>query len=257
MIVSGEEPAGKLEWFDCNARIGPWSTPRPEQITRKDQLLVLYDEVGIGRGLVHHALAWDWSPRLGNARLLEEIEGQERLHPCLVVLPLGTPEMEPIGDLAVRLRRLRGAVRIFPKKHAWRLSEWGSGVLFDVLDAHRVPVLVDFGEVDWDDLHWLAGAHPNLPVVLIGTYYRVDRHLYPLLEQCPNLRVEANTYGPFRGIEAVCERFGAGRLLFGTGLPNLEPGAPIAQITYAEVSDDDKALMASGNLCHLLDAGEE
>lgn len=241
-----------LEWFDCNARIGPWSTPRPEQITDLGGLLAVYERFGIQRGLVHHALAWDWHAPEGNRRLLAEIADQPRLRPCLVALPPATREMGSIEDFAAQVRRLGGAVRIFPKKHSWSVSEWGSGALFAALNAHRVPVFVDFSETAWDELHWLASAHPDMPVVLMGTYYRVARYLYPLLERCPNLHLEANTFGAFRGIEEIVALFGAQRLLFGTGLPTLEPGAPIAQITYAEISAADKALIASGNLMRLL-----
>ncbi|MCD6360434.1 MAG: amidohydrolase family protein [Armatimonadetes bacterium] len=254
--MTAQSGAGGLLWFDCNARIGPWSTPRPEQITDLPGLLVAWDEVGIQRGLVHHALAWDWHAPEGNRRLLAEIAGNERVSPCLVALPPATREMGPIEEFAAQAHELRGAVRIFPAKHSWRLTDWGSGALFEALNDQRVPVFVDFGETDWDELYWLAAAHPDMPVVLMGSYYRVARYLYPLMERCPNFHIEANTYGAFRGIEDVVEVFGAERLLFGTGLPDLEPGAPIAQITYAEVSDADKALMASGNLLRILSGGE-
>lgn len=246
------QPGGGLMWFDCNARIGPWSTPRPEQMTDLPGLLAVYDAFGIQRGLVHHALAWDWHAPEGNERLLAEIADQPRISPCLVALPPATREMGPIEDFAARVHDLRGAVRIFPKKQSWLVNEWGSGKLFAALNAHRVPVFVDYGETNWDELYWLASAHPDMPVVLMGTYYRVARSVYPLMEACPNFHLEANTYGAFRGIEDLVEVFGARRLLFGTGLPDLEPGGPIAQITFAEISDADKALMASGNLLRLL-----
>ena len=45
-------------------------------------------------------------------------------------------------------------------------------------------------------------------------------------------------------IEAVCARFGPERIIFGTGLPVREGGGAIAQITYAEVSEEAKAAMA-------------
>ncbi len=54
------------------------------------------------------------------------------------------------------------------------------------------------------------------------------------------------------GIEEICRRFGARRLLFGTGLPFTEAGPSIAQITYAEISDADKRSIAGDNLRKLL-----
>ncbi len=245
-----------LELFDCNARIGRWSAPRPEQFTELEDLLAVYDSVGISKGLVYHSWAWEWSPARGNQRLLEEIGGNDRLHPCFVALPHATREQEPPDEFAAKVHEFAGAVRIFPNMHQWRLGEWCAGELFDALEEQRVPVLLHISEAGWDDIAALLAAHPKLPLIILGTYYRVDRYLYPLWEKHENLYLEANTYGVFRGIEAVCERFGAERFVFGTGLPDLEPGAPIAQVTYAEIPDEDKRTIASGNLERLL-AGEK
>ncbi len=199
--MSADSGSGGLTWFDCNARIGPWSTPRDEQITDKAGLLAAYDEVGIHRGLVHHALAWDWHAPIGNDRLLAEIEAEDRLSPCLVALPPATREIGPIDEFAARVRGLEGAVRVFPGKQDWRLTDWGSGALFAALNDQRVPVFVDFTETNWDEIHWLVRAHPQMPVIVIGTYYRVARNVYPLMERYDNFHLEANTFAPFRGIE--------------------------------------------------------
>jgi predicted TIM-barrel fold metal-dependent hydrolase len=246
-----------LEWFDCNARIGRWSAPRPEQFTELKDLLAVYDSVGIAGGLVHHSWAWEWSPARGNERLLEEIGGNDRLRPCFVALPHATGEQPPPEELAATVSELGGAVRIFPSMHQWRVSEWCAGKLFRALEEHRVPLLLHIKESDWDAIAGMLAAHPRMPVIVLGVYYRVDRYLYPLWEQHENLYVEANTYGVFHGIEAVCERFGPERFVFGTALPELEPGGPIARLTYAELPDADKRLIAGGNLKRLLAGGRE
>ena len=77
--------------------------------------------------------------------------------------------------------------------------------------------------------------------------------MYPLFEKYKGLRIEAATYQVNFGIEEICRRFGAHRLLFGTGLPFTEAGPSIAQITYADVSDDDKRRIAGDNLRELLE----
>lgn len=252
--MSGDGP-GPVRFIDCNARIGRWSNPQPEQFTTPDGLLGAWERLSIDGGLVYHALAWEWSPARGNERLLAAIEGDDRLRPCLVALPPTTREIDPPREFAARVRELHGAVRIFPGKHSWRVSGWCAGALFDALAAERVPVLVDVGELDWDALAGMLRGWPSMPVILLNFYYRNDRLIYPLLEQCPNLYLESNTYGVFRGVETLCERFGAGRLVFGTRLPELEAGGPMALVTYAEIPDDDRRMIAGGNLLRLL--GEE
>ena len=103
-----------------------------------------------------------------------------------------------------------------------------------------------------EDVAGILKAHPSLNLVLLRTSYRCDRMLYPLFEKYDGLAIEAATYQVTHGIEEVCTRFGAERLLFGTGLPFTEAGPSIAQITYAEISDEEKQLIAGGNLRRLL-----
>ena len=76
-----------LKLFDCNTRIGQWTNSRPEHFTDKAGLLRAMDEYGIARALVYHALAWQWDPPEGNRQLLAELDGEDRLFPCLVALP--------------------------------------------------------------------------------------------------------------------------------------------------------------------------
>lgn len=241
-----------LPFFDCNARIGRCSTPRPEQFTDVAGLLDEMDRAGIESALVCHAWSVEWDPPKGNEALLADIAGQERLRPCFVALPPGTAEVAPPPDFARRVKDVGGAVRLFPKEHQYLLNDVTVGYMLDVFSAQRVPVLIDIGQTGWGELAGLLQRHPALSVLLLGLYYRVDRYLYPLLERFGNLHVESGTYGVHRGIEAVCERFGAERLVFGTDLPVHEAGGPIAMVTYAQISDDEKRLIAGGNLRRLL-----
>lgn len=246
------EGAPGLRWFDCNARLGRWANPQPEQFTEVGGLLAAWDRVGIEGGLVYHTWAWEWSPGRGNARLLQEIAGQPRVRPCFVALPPATREIEPPREFAAMVRRMGGAVRIFPNMHNWRVSEWCAGALFDALAEQGVPLLVDTNEVDFEGIAGILAAHPGMPVIVLGIYYRCDRFLYPLLERYPDLYLESNTYGVFRGIEMVCARFGAERLIFGTGLPELEAGGPMALVTYAEIDHDDRRKIAGATMRRLL-----
>lgn len=249
------ESSPRLRWIDCNARIGTWSNPQPEQFADLEGLTAAWDRVGIDGGLAHHAWAWEWSPARGNETLLREIDGSARVRPCFVALPHATREIEPVLAFAQSVRQARGAVRIFPAKHAWSTSDWCAGALFDALQTARVPLLVDVTEANWDAIAGILAGHPRLPVIVLESYYRVDRMLYPLMERYPLLHIEANTYAPFMGVEALAANFGAQRLVFGTGLPGLEAGGPMALVAYADISPEDRAKIAGGNLLRLL--GEE
>jgi hypothetical protein len=242
----------ELAFFDCNTRIGRSSTPRPEHLTQPSELLEEMDRGGIEQALVCHAWSVEWDANQGNQALLAELAGHERLRPCLAALPPATGEIPSPAGLARQVKAVGGAVRLFPKEHQYVLNDVTCGHMLDVFSAQQVPVLIDVGQTSWPELANLLQRHPALSIVVLGGYYRIDRYLYPLLERFGNLHVESGTYGVHRGIEAICSRFGAERLVFGTDLPVHEVGGPMALVTYAEISLEEKQLIASGNLRRLL-----
>lgn len=241
-----------LRFFDCNCRIGRCSTPRPEQFFDAAGLLAEMDRAGIERALVYHAWAVEWDPVAGNESLRREIANEDRLYPCFVALPPATGELPPPKDFAKQVRDAQGAVRLFPNSHQYLLTECSIAHLLDTLSSHGVPVLIDIGQTNWREIGELLDRHPGLNLVILDAYYRVDRYLYPLWERFGNLYLDCGSYGVHRGIEAVCSRFGAERLLFGTDLPVHEVGGPMALVTYAGIPEAQKQLIAGGNLSRML-----
>jgi len=241
-----------LRFFDCNARIGRSSVPRPEHILEPADLLAEMDRAGVERALVTHAWSLEWDPVKGNEELLRVTAGEPRLRPCLAGLPAATRELPPPPEFAQAVSAAGGTVRLFPNEHQYVLDQVSCGSLLQALGENHVPVLIDVGQVGWTELAGLLDRHPAVNFVLLNVYYRVDRYLYPLLDRFGNLHVESGSYGVHRGVEAVCERFGAERLVFGTDLPVHEVGGPIALVTYAAISDEEKQLIAAGNLERLL-----
>jgi hypothetical protein len=241
-----------IRYFDCNMRVGRAGVIRPEHLLDVPGLLGEMDYLGIERALVYHAWSPEWDAGGGNRKLLEELEGCARMHPCFVPLPHATQEMASPAAFASDLKARHGAARLYPKAHAYTLSDWSCGPLLTALADFQVPLLLELAQVEWDQLAHLVLTYSTLPVILLATSYRVNRQLYPLWEQCSNLYLEIATYQIMRGIEDVSRRFGPERLVFGTGLPLLDGGGPIAQIMYAELPDESKRLIAGGTLARLL-----
>lgn len=246
----------RIPLVDCDAWVGRRGAAEPGVSATVDALLEEMDRVGIEQAVVTHYSAVDATPRLGN-RLVDELcAPHQRLHRAWCLLPPSTREMGAAGEMVGRMLEAGVRVaRLFPKTHGFCFAEWCIGDLLAALESRRVPVQVPLGEIAVDDLWRALNTYPRLPVVLMEVGYRANRLLYPLLARFPNLCLSiAPRYSVHRGIEDVCARFGAERLLFGSGFPAREAGAAVAALTYAMISEREKRLIGSENMRRVLAA---
>ncbi|MGC8861739.1 MAG: amidohydrolase family protein [Armatimonadota bacterium] len=242
----------KLDFFDCNAQVGRFGSPVPEHFFEPRQLVRWLKPLGIGRALVFHALARELHPAEGNAAVIEAVNGLP-LFPCWVAVPHHTGEMPPPSEFVDQMEAAGvRAVRLFPWFHNYSLAEWCAGEMLAEFEGRRVPVFVNADQTSYDQIALVLENHPQLRLVVTQTSYRCDRFVYQLMERFKHLALETSSYLAAGGIEAICRRFGASRLVFGTGVPYLEPGAAVALITFAQISNSDKQAIASGNLERLL-----
>jgi hypothetical protein len=254
-----------LTFFDCNTYLGQAAVPKffPRRVTTAE-LLGEMDRIGVAQALVTHIAAKEYSPAHGNDLLTGELAdggSAARLAPCLTLLPEHTGELWEPEVLLDQLRRRHACcVRLFPSAtvHRYPFDRRVLSGLFDVLAPARVPVLVDFDlgrrdEADWRGLYDLADAYPELPFVLIRPGGRSDRGLYPLLRRCANVSIETGGYWVHRGLERISERFGADRLVFGSGFPYWTMSGAAYHVATARVSDEERAAIAGGNLRRLLE----
>ena len=238
--------------IDVNASIGPWPHGDAPELDAAS-LVARMDRLGIERALVHHSTAWLYDAATGNRRLLEEIEHEPRLLPCFVLGPLETGEFGDPADLpgALAAAGVR-AVRIYPRDHGWTLAG-ESGLLFRTLAEAGVAVVVDLAQTDWQSVSALATREPGLRMVICSVGYRELRVLLPLLDRHPNLACDLSYFSAHQGVEVIVRRFGADRLLFGTGMPVAEPAGAVACLAWADLDDASRAAIGAGNAQRLLD----
>lgn len=245
--------------FDANAFLGPLARRPPGAPEDAAALRRLLDEYGIDRALVTHTLAKWHDPSEGNARLMREIAGDARLVGCWVVLPATTGEVPPERDQVARLLDSGArAARLCPAAHRLSLEPWEVEGLLGALEERRVPLLLDCDVRHWSEarpwrfVEWAGRAYPRLPLVLVREPQANLRTLLPLLERCPHLALEASYFQVHDGIALVAERWGAHRLVFGTGLPEWDPGLAVTGLTYAGLDRQTLLSVAHGTLERLL-----
>jgi uncharacterized protein len=201
--------------------------------------------------IVRHRACIDNAPYFGNQVLSEEITGQTNLLQAWVLTPDGC---EPEFDIEVSVRTmLAQGVRIawmHPQEHLFSVRPWCSGPMYAVLQAARLPLMVEYDQLTADEIHDICTAFPRLRLLLLNSP-RLGRNrlLYPLLEQHPYLGL---CFGPLLSVHGgftdLCQRFGSERWVFGSGYPNAEGGAALAGLLYSGLSEDAVNAIASENI---------
>jgi hypothetical protein len=188
-----------------------------------------------------------------NRRLYEAAAVHPELIPCPAVVPAKCGDLPPEEEQAVEaVQQGAAAVVIRPAADYWTPEPWICGRLFAALGQKRLPVLCLERLVALPRVASLAESHPDCPFIVAEVGYRSHRTLLPLLERFPNVYLSiGNPFSAHRGIEWYVSRIGAERLLFGTGLPEAEAGAAVAQLLYADIPDAAKEAIGSGNFTRL------
>jgi len=242
-----------LPLFDATKYFGAGSSERPEYPTAA-VLLAEMDRLGIGRALAWHVQARDLYPPLGNRALVEEIAATPgaagRLIPAFTIAPTLQYETGAMAELR-RTMTAHGvrALRVFRERWPLTLLE---PVVRAVGDLHPVVVINVREGLDVREIRAFCAALPEVPLVALHGMWPHQPALFDLLQHCPNVRIDTSWMHTAGTIEMVVQRFGAERLLFGTGGRAMN-GAGVAALAQAEVTDAVRAQIGDGNLAALLD----
>ena len=251
-----------ISLFDCNVSLGRSAQRQPLAFIDLPGLRATMVSHGIDRVLVYPMAAVRGDILAANRRLLAEIEGEPEIEPCWILLPSSTLEM---GDPKEVVHEFSSSGvrcgRIFPRTHNYQVRLRVLDGLLRQMSDRRIPVFIDFDIVhwseryiDWDGIDEICTEFPALPVILVRPGLMMERDLYALLEKHSNLYLETSYYFGHQGLRALAKRFGAQRMIFGSGMPTYAPGAAIATLTYSGLSRADQEMIGSGNLMRLLQA---
>ncbi|HRV04674.1 MAG TPA: amidohydrolase family protein [Candidatus Ratteibacteria bacterium] len=246
----------KLDFFDVNTFIGrPMNGIFKPAKTGTDLVSEIRSQ-NISKAITWHILQYECSPEKGNRTLVEEISGHPELYGCWTILPPQTGEIITKDFFRKMKENKIVALNVFPEWHRFILNRISFGEFLDELIERKIPLLLtmDRACLSWELLYGLMKEFPELTCILcdIGIW-GVDRFTWPLLEKFPNFYLETSLLSLEEGgLEATVKRFGAERIVFGTGFPVRYPKAAILQLAYADISDEDKEKIASENLENIL-----
>ncbi len=243
-----------MNLFDCNCWYGRPPQPPFRFAPTPADLLEQMDFTGIGAALAYHVNQRFGAPAIYDRLALDELRSQPRLLPVRTLLPPQTGEL-PLPDvlLAELQRDNVRALRAFPCEHRYRLDGATFGPHLEMLAAHRIPLLV---KADCLTIGDLLRDCPELTVVAMSQGpHSVERYLRPLLDRYVNLHLETSGLLVEGLIEEFVVRYGAERLLFGSGFPDNAAGGAQHCLAGAAVPETARVAIAGGNLRRLLGWG--
>lgn len=247
----------EVYFYDCNCTVGKQKNAGLFIPEDKETVIGLLKNVNVKKAVAFHTAQLILSAKTGNERPISEIENDDIFIPSVAVAPNASDEFMSIDELDkfITENGVKMAT-MFPKSHIFSPSKWQMGETYSYLEEKEIPLMLSLTEVSAEQLYEILSNHKKLKVICKDTGFSNDKNLYRLMELFENLYTETGTYTTCGGIRHITEKFGAERILFGSGLSYSAPGASVAKVLCSEISDEDKIKIAHKNLENLLKEGE-
>ncbi|WP_162907026.1 amidohydrolase family protein [Allorhizocola rhizosphaerae] len=244
---------GRVTVTDAHRLLGPVPTDDVPSATVAG-LLAELDRLAIDTAYVTHSYALFGDPAEANDALFAAVAGVQRLRPVPVVIPAigGAAVPSTVGDLDTLPARGVAMVRLAPSRHRFDLTGPVAARWLDRLATLGLAVAVDLEDTTPAALRTVASAHPSLPLLVLGGGFRRLRELGELLDVAPSVRLETGSLNTSGAVEWIAARWGAHRLVFGTGAPLLDDAGPRFQLDQLNLSASDRARIASGSLAAMV-----
>lgn len=159
-------------------------------------------------------------------------------------------EIEKMHKLGFRL-----IGELVPYTHEW--SDYSCKEFDEILDvATQYDMIVNMHTMDNDQMDEMVRKHPKTTFVAAhpGEYTNAERHL-ERMKMSKNYYLDLSGTGLFRHgmLRHGINSFGAERFIFGSDYPTCSPAMFIGAVALdTQISDEDKALIFSGNAKRLL-----
>ncbi|MCM8821071.1 MAG: amidohydrolase [Candidatus Omnitrophica bacterium] len=220
--------------------------------TSIEQLIQKMEALNIKKAVVYHILQRDGHPEPGNETLIKEILYRPELYGILTVLPFQTDEIKKFNFKELKDKKIVG-FNFFPKKHNYLLNRATLGNFLSEIEDRCFPVFLDVMSgfsVGWNETYSLLDDFPKLVCILCNLgIWNTDRYTWPLLERFPNVYLESSFLSLNEGsLEETVKRFGAERIVFGSGYPERYMEASILQIVHSEIEEQEKRNIAYRNI---------
>ena len=240
--------------IDANLTLGGTADQARFDTSTPEAALQMLDHFGIERALVRLTHQAEWSAVEGNHEVIEFTRNTDRLLPVWSVLPYQTDEFPKPALLAQTLAAAGvAALQRTPSVRIPLYEPLLYGDLLEAIEEAGVPLLDTSFEHDLSvirEITSLLKDHPRLRLVICINHaaWGIERFMYPLLERFERFMICLSGYHPAGGVQDMISRYGASRIVFGSGYPKLNPGGAVEFLSRLDISETDRELIASGNI---------
>ncbi len=216
-----------------------------------DMLLETLEAYQIEHAVCYHTYAL-LDPQHGNGLMAEAARNsRHKLGVCAVLDPiLGAACLPGEGNLTERLRSFAPeAARIFPDNARTVFHPFYWEEILSAANALSLPLIVDceYTAEFFCQLPDISAQYPCIKFVLIRYGLCRSRHIMPLLQKRSNVYFTIEQMLDYLQIEEINEKYGCGRLLFGSGYPALPPDGALGTAIYASIPVADRQKILAHN----------
>ncbi|MEG2435111.1 MAG: amidohydrolase family protein [Ruthenibacterium sp.] len=239
-------------YIDVNAAFGRSSFREAEIPYTQEQLVADMHYYRIHAALLSPLSALSYSYISGNRELHELTKSAPRLFSIPVVAAYAP--FESGEGVAYYERLFREGAKGFcvaPTAFNEPFTPFYYGEMMHFLASHNLPVVVRTSQAKIEDVAAMAAAFPNVRFLLLGTNWSENRKLYRAMVTLQNLYMDIGCNQANELVRLCKEQGFINRVLFGSDYPNRVPGALKTLVEYADITEEEKDMVAHGNACRL------
>jgi len=246
-----------MEFFDCNVSYGlDYASSPLYPIHTVDQVQAEMERAGVKKAVVWRIESANAGPQVGNALLAQDLKKYDNLYGVWAILPSHTHEIPDPADMLKEMKKNRIiGWRLCPKEAKFMAKPFVLRDWLELAVLHRIPLFIYTADgISLEGVAELLQAYRDLTVILTDdNTWPNDRNLRPFVAEFPNVYLDLSYCITAGGIESFVKEYGASRLLFGSRFPYSYFGANMMMIKHADISEEDKAAIAGGNMKRIIE----
>lgn len=243
-----------MKFLDARIQLGPRCMPREGAPSTTEEILEVMERCDIEKAIAFHAIAKEANMQAGNEELLKITGDNTPFLRQWCAMPSSFGEFLEPEELFRQMKQHNvTSLRLMPKKCNYPMKPYVLGKLMAAAADCHVPVFLTLHEdITPYEIYDLCKDYPDVNFIICRVDYSQNRVIGPIMEQCPNFYLGTSIYVVHNGLKLISDYYGVDRLIFESGLPTGSATAAVSLIHYAEISNEEKELIAHGNMERLL-----